>query len=379
MQVQKELSSILKDYVGRESPLYFAKRLTKHYKRPNGEGSEVYLKREDLNHTGAHKINNNVAQALLAKKLGKEFIIAETGAGQHGVATATVCARFGLKCIICMGANDMERQALNVFRMKLLGAESVESTRKLGRVLSRCGVMFSAKLRLLCRQGVLLVKLLWLWTNEKAENYVLFEVNNDGVFMEYPLRYDHGKILTLKLAKANRMSYSKMLDMLSYKLDCHIWAIFYYTPRCSLERGHIPKNLAEYYYKNLTFDAADEDVLCKVKTHEKRMQDAASMSLKELNVLQTDVPLDAAGNKLPLLLKKGRSRVNVTRKRKCHYKTKINKLRKGRGKRVSVGAKNERMGSLIALNEHEGDDNLQVMTQVSLTVGSSNSDVKVVD
>lgn len=123
MRVQKELAGILKDYVGRESPLYFAERLTEHYKRPNGEGPEIYLKREDLNHTGAHKINNAVAQALLAKKLGKERIIAETGAGQHGVATATVCARFGLQCIIYMGAQDMERQALNVFRMKLLGAE----------------------------------------------------------------------------------------------------------------------------------------------------------------------------------------------------------------------------------------------------------------
>ncbi|KAK1418042.1 hypothetical protein QVD17_27179 [Tagetes erecta] len=120
---QKELDCILRDYVGRESPLYFAERLTQHYKRPNGEGPEIYLKREDLNHTGAHKINNAVAQALLAKKLGKQRIIAETGAGQHGVATATVCARFGLNCIIYMGAQDMERQALNVFRMKLLGAE----------------------------------------------------------------------------------------------------------------------------------------------------------------------------------------------------------------------------------------------------------------
>ncbi|KAK4344534.1 hypothetical protein RND71_034710 [Anisodus tanguticus] len=121
---QKELDGILKDYVGRESPLYFAERLTEHYKRPDGEGPLIYLKREDLNHTGAHKINNAVAQALLAKRLGKKRIIAETGAGQHGVATATVCARFGLECIIYMGAQDMERQALNVFRMKLLGAES---------------------------------------------------------------------------------------------------------------------------------------------------------------------------------------------------------------------------------------------------------------
>lgn len=121
--LQKELDGILKDYVGRESPLYFAERLTDHYRRPNGEGPHIYLKREDLNHTGAHKINNAVAQALLAKKLGKKRIIAETGAGQHGVATATVCARFGLECIVYMGAQDMERQALNVFRMRLLGAE----------------------------------------------------------------------------------------------------------------------------------------------------------------------------------------------------------------------------------------------------------------
>ena len=114
---QTELQSILKDYVGRANPLYFAERLTEHY----GTG-DIYLKREDLNHTGAHKINNAVGQALLAKKMGKKRIIAETGAGQHGVATATVCARFGLECIIYMGAADMERQKLNVFRMRLLGA-----------------------------------------------------------------------------------------------------------------------------------------------------------------------------------------------------------------------------------------------------------------
>ncbi|KDO50255.1 hypothetical protein CISIN_1g012347mg [Citrus sinensis] len=120
---QEELSGILRDYVGRETPLYFAERLTEHYRRPNGGGPHIYLKREDLNHTGAHKINNAVGQALLAKRLGKTRIIAETGAGQHGVATATVCARFGLQCIVYMGAQDMERQALNVFRMRLLGAE----------------------------------------------------------------------------------------------------------------------------------------------------------------------------------------------------------------------------------------------------------------
>ncbi|BBD58963.1 tryptophan synthase beta subunit TrpB [Nostoc sp. HK-01] len=120
---QTELQNLLRDYVGRPSPLYFAERLTAHYARPDGTGAQIYLKREDLNHTGAHKINNALAQVLLAKRMGKERIIAETGAGQHGVATATVCARFGLECVIYMGIHDMERQALNVFRMKLMGAE----------------------------------------------------------------------------------------------------------------------------------------------------------------------------------------------------------------------------------------------------------------
>ena len=120
---QQELQGLLKDYVGRPSPLYFAERLSKHYARPDGTGPQIYLKREDLNHTGAHKINNAIAQALMAIRMGKKRIIAETGAGQHGVATATVCARFGLECVIYMGVEDMERQKLNVFRMRLLGAK----------------------------------------------------------------------------------------------------------------------------------------------------------------------------------------------------------------------------------------------------------------
>ncbi|MBW4627930.1 MAG: tryptophan synthase subunit beta [Brasilonema octagenarum HA4186-MV1] len=120
---QDELQGLLRDYVGRATPLYFAERLTAHYAKPDGTGPQIYLKREDLNHTGAHKINNALAQVLLAKRMGKQRIIAETGAGQHGVATATVCARFGLKCMIYMGVHDMERQALNVFRMRLMGAE----------------------------------------------------------------------------------------------------------------------------------------------------------------------------------------------------------------------------------------------------------------
>ncbi|MCP9827868.1 MULTISPECIES: tryptophan synthase subunit beta [unclassified Synechococcus] len=115
------LDHLLRTYVGRPTPLYEAERLTAHYARPEG-GPRLWLKREDLNHTGAHKINNALGQALLALRMGKKRVIAETGAGQHGVATATVCARFGLECVVYMGAEDMRRQALNVFRMRLLGA-----------------------------------------------------------------------------------------------------------------------------------------------------------------------------------------------------------------------------------------------------------------
>ncbi|MFK7980970.1 MAG: tryptophan synthase subunit beta [Saprospiraceae bacterium] len=114
---QKEFRGLLKDYVGRPTPLYYAERLSNHYK------TNIYLKREDLNHTGAHKVNNTIGQILLAKRLGKKRIIAETGAGQHGVATATVCALMGLPCIVYMGAIDIKRQAPNVSRMRMLGAE----------------------------------------------------------------------------------------------------------------------------------------------------------------------------------------------------------------------------------------------------------------
>ncbi len=118
-EFRKEFESLLRDYVGRPSPLYFAGRLSEFHK------ANIYLKREDLNHTGAHKINNTVGQILIAKRLGKTRIIAETGAGQHGVATATVCALMGLKCIVYMGKLDVERQEPNVLRMKMLGAEVV--------------------------------------------------------------------------------------------------------------------------------------------------------------------------------------------------------------------------------------------------------------
>jgi len=114
---KKEFDSLLKDYVGRPSPLYFAQKLSDKY------NAQIYLKREDLNHTGAHKINNTIGQIIMAQRLGKERIIAETGAGQHGVATATVCALKGLECIVYMGEIDIERQAPNVARMKMLGAE----------------------------------------------------------------------------------------------------------------------------------------------------------------------------------------------------------------------------------------------------------------
>jgi tryptophan synthase beta chain len=115
-----EFEHDLKHYVGRPSPLYFARRLTEAW-----GGADVYLKREDLNHTGAHKVNNTIGQVLIARRMGKRRIIAETGAGQHGVASATVAARFGMPCVVYMGAKDVERQAQNVYRMKLLGAEVV--------------------------------------------------------------------------------------------------------------------------------------------------------------------------------------------------------------------------------------------------------------
>ena len=121
-EFQNEYQLLLKDYVGRPSALYFAKRLSEHFK------TNIYLKREDLNHTGAHKINNTLGQILLAKRLGKKRIIAETGAGQHGVAAATVCALMGLECVVYMGTVDIERQAPNVSRMKLLGATVVPAT-----------------------------------------------------------------------------------------------------------------------------------------------------------------------------------------------------------------------------------------------------------
>ena len=118
-----EMEWLWKHYVGRPSPLYFAERMTDHL-----GGAKIYLKRDELNHTGAHKINNVLGQIILARRMGKSRIIAETGAGQHGVATATVCAKFGLKCVVYMGAHDVERQAPNVFRMRLLGAEVIPVT-----------------------------------------------------------------------------------------------------------------------------------------------------------------------------------------------------------------------------------------------------------
>ncbi|MEM8804310.1 MAG: pyridoxal-phosphate dependent enzyme, partial [Pseudomonadota bacterium] len=118
-----EMDHLWTHYVGRPSPLYFAERLTEQL-----GGAKIYMKRDELNHTGAHKINNVLGQIILARRMGKTRIIAETGAGQHGVATATVCAKFGLKCVVYMGAHDVERQKPNVFRMKLLGAEVVPVT-----------------------------------------------------------------------------------------------------------------------------------------------------------------------------------------------------------------------------------------------------------
>lgn len=128
-EFNEEFNYYLKEYVGRENPLYFAERLTKEL-----GGAKIYLKREDLNHTGSHKINNVLGQILLAKRMGAKRVIAETGAGQHGVATATACAMFGMDCTIYMGAEDTRRQALNVFRMELLGAKVVSVTKGQARL-----------------------------------------------------------------------------------------------------------------------------------------------------------------------------------------------------------------------------------------------------
>src|SRR5881397_2647038 len=122
-EFQRQIDYYLRQYVGRPSPLYFAERLTQE-----AGGARLFLKREDLNHTGAHKINNCIGQALLTKRMGKPRVIAETGAGQHGVAAATVAARFGMECVVYMGTEDVKRQAQNVFRMKLLGASVVPVT-----------------------------------------------------------------------------------------------------------------------------------------------------------------------------------------------------------------------------------------------------------
>ena len=125
---RRQMNGYLKDYVGRPSPLYFAERMTEHLRAASAAGggaggAKIYLKREDLNHTGAHKVNNVLGQILLARRMGKSRVIAETGAGMHGVATATMCAKFGLQCIVYMGVVDVERQKPNVLRMRALGAE----------------------------------------------------------------------------------------------------------------------------------------------------------------------------------------------------------------------------------------------------------------
>ena len=123
MKMQEELATALRDYVGRETPLYFSQGLTNYYKNKDGEGAEIYLKREDLNHCGAHKMNNAVAQAMIAKRMGLKNVVAATGAGQHGVATAAACAKLSLSCTVFMSAEDMEKQSSNVQLMKLFGAQ----------------------------------------------------------------------------------------------------------------------------------------------------------------------------------------------------------------------------------------------------------------
>ena len=150
-QFQNQLARLLRDFAGRPTPLYFAERLTKKL-----GGAKIYLKREDLLHTGAHKINNALGQILLAQRMGKNRIIAETGAGQHGVATATVAARFGCECVVYMGAVDMERQALNVARMKFLGAEVITVTA--GQATLKEAIRSDARLGHECAQHSLYIR-----------------------------------------------------------------------------------------------------------------------------------------------------------------------------------------------------------------------------
>lgn len=123
---QEELTTALRDYAGRETPLYHAQRLSEYYKSKNGgKGPDVYLKREDLNHTGSHKMNNSLAQAMIAKRIGRKSVVTATGSGQHGLATAAACAKLGLECTVFMAAKDMERQSSNARLMKLLGARVI--------------------------------------------------------------------------------------------------------------------------------------------------------------------------------------------------------------------------------------------------------------
>lgn len=155
---QKELAIALRDYVGRESPLYFAQRLTDHYKNSKGEGPEIYLKREDLMHGGAHKINNAIAQAMLAKRMGRNSIITATGAGQHGVATAAACAKLSLECAVFMGTADVERQASNVLLMKHLGAQVLKKCIKRYKKSSTNPLSYIPKIHMLQKCRLTLLK-----------------------------------------------------------------------------------------------------------------------------------------------------------------------------------------------------------------------------
>ncbi|GJS72601.1 hypothetical protein Tco_0705442 [Tanacetum coccineum] len=270
-------------------------------------------------------------------------------------------------------------------------------------------------------------------TNELPENYFVFEVHYDGVFSEYPLRYEHGKTLTLKLSKSNKMLFSKMLDMLSYKLECQIWAIFVCSPRCSLGEGltiveddgdmkklyaiakkyglvnlyiaHIPENLAEYYFKILTLDASDEEVKSKVKSHEKRKLHASAMSPHELvewaeqeagspylrtpsiKSIRKDGPIDVGGpstwcdlaheyvvengDSLPIMDKECFSN-NVV----LDDVVPVVYHQRLYWKRVACGANTRRLGGSPSLNVHVVDEVSHVTKQGSLSAGSTNTEDK---
>ena len=205
---QKELTYLLKNYVGRETPLYYAKNLSEYYHH------DIYLKREDLNHTGAHKINNALGQVLLAKRMGKKKVIAETGAGQHGVATATAAALLGLECEVYMGAVDIERQKLNVFRMELLGARDDPTTKLYGVEAGGYGIdtdMHAATLSL-GKEGIIHGMKTYVLQNQYGQ---ISPVHSISAGLDYPgVGPEHAYLFEIKKATYAPITDKEAIDAL---------------------------------------------------------------------------------------------------------------------------------------------------------------------